>query len=210
MADVQLVHLWQRGNWQHVVVGQAVTGINLQSQACRIGGRFGDTLQLFELCGIVFSVGIATRVDFDIRRAHLSRGFDLFDIRINKQRNQNARIRQTFAGITHFVALTGHIQAAFGGDFLTFFRYQAAEVRFGVAGNRQHLFGNGHLQIHAGIQRLTQDTHITVGNVAAIFTKVNGNAVSASLLGDKCRLNRIGISRAARITQRSDVINVDA
>ncbi len=43
-------------------------------------------------------------------------------------------------------------------------------MRLCFNGDRQHLFGHRHLQIHAGIQRLTQDAHITVSNVAAIFT----------------------------------------
>jgi hypothetical protein len=105
------------------------------------------------------------------------------------------------AGIAHFVELAGHIQTAFGGHFLTFFRHQAAEMRFGLAGNRQHLFGDRHLKIHAGVQRLAQNTHIAIGNMATVFAQMHGNAVSASLLGDKGRLNRIRISRAARVTQ---------
>jgi len=36
--------------------------------------------------------------------------------------------------------------------------------------------------------------------VATIFTQVNGNAVGASLLSDKRRLNRIGIRGTACIT----------
>jgi hypothetical protein len=46
--------------------------------------------------------------------------------------------------------------------------------------------------------------------MATVFTQVNGNAVGASLFSDKRRLNRIGIRRAARITQRGDVVDVDA
>ena len=73
-------------------------------------------------------------------------------------------------------------------------------MRFGLAGNRQHLFCHRHLQVHAGIQRLTQDAHVAVSDVATIFTQVDGNAVGASLLSDKCRLNRIGIRGTACIT----------
>lgn len=83
-------------------------------------------------------------------------------------------------------------------------------MRLRLAGNRQHLFRDRHLQVHAGVQRLTQNAHIAVGNMTAVFTQVNGNAIGASLLSDERRLNRIGISRAACITQRGDVINVDA
>jgi hypothetical protein len=46
--------------------------------------------------------------------------------------------------------------------------------------------------------------------VAAVFTQMNGDAVGPSLLGNKRRLNRIGIRRAARVTQRGDMIDVDA
>ncbi|KUQ89443.1 hypothetical protein AWI30_19675 [Enterobacter hormaechei subsp. oharae] len=54
--------------------------------------------------------------------------------------------------------------------------------------------------VQAGVQRLTQDAYVAVGDVATIFTQVNGNAVGASLLGDKRRLNRIGIRGTACIT----------
>lgn len=83
-------------------------------------------------------------------------------------------------------------------------------MRLGLTGNRQHLFGDCHLQIHTGIQRLAQNANVAVSDVATVFTQVNGNAVGASLFSDKRRLNRIGIRRAARITQRGDVIDVDA
>ncbi|MOA13536.1 hypothetical protein D3C78_1335940 [compost metagenome] len=83
-------------------------------------------------------------------------------------------------------------------------------MRFGFAGNRQHLFRHRHFQIHAGIQRLAQNFHIAVSDMTAIFTQMNGDTVCARLLGNKRRLNRIRICRTARITQRGDVINVDA
>jgi hypothetical protein len=74
-------------------------------------------------------------------------------------------------------------------------------MRFGLAGDRQHLFGDRHL-IHAGIQRLAQDTHIAIGNMATVFAQMHGNAVGASLFGDKGRLNRIRISGAARVASQ--------
>jgi hypothetical protein len=55
VADVQLMHFRQRGNGLHVMVGQAVTGINLQPQAGGIGRRFGNTLQLFCLLSVGFA-----------------------------------------------------------------------------------------------------------------------------------------------------------
>ena len=83
-------------------------------------------------------------------------------------------------------------------------------MRLRIAGNRQHLFRYCHLQIHAGIQRLAQDTHVAIGDVATVFTQMDGNAVRPSLLGDKRRLNRIRIRRAARVAQGGNVVDVDA
>ncbi|CPR61090.1 Uncharacterised protein [Salmonella enterica subsp. enterica serovar Bovismorbificans] len=121
-------------------------------------------------------------------------------IGIDKERNLDASRRQARTGITHFIALSGHIQAAFGGDFLAFFRHQTTEMRPGFYGDRQHLFGHRHLQIHTRMQRLTQNAHIAIGNVATIFAQVYGNAVRACLFSNKRRLYRIRIVGAARIT----------
>ncbi|MNP63469.1 hypothetical protein D3C76_1588720 [compost metagenome] len=83
-------------------------------------------------------------------------------------------------------------------------------MRFGLNGDRQHLFGDGHLQIHAGVQGLTQDTNVTIGDMTAIFAQMHGNAIGPRLLGDECRLNRIRICRTARVAQGSNVVDVDA
>lgn len=131
-------------------------------------------------------------MDFDIGRANVCRRFDLRFIRIDKQGDQDAGIRQALTGIAHLVALAGDVQPAFGGHFLTLLRHRAAEVRFGFAGDRQHLFGDRHFKIHAGVQRLAQDTHIAIGNMATVFAQMHGNAVGAGLFGNESRLNRIG------------------
>jgi hypothetical protein len=74
------------------MVGQAVTGINLQAQAGGIGGRFGNTPALLP-ARRRFGIGIAAGVNFDIR-ANVRRRFNLRVIRIDKQRNQDTGIRQ--------------------------------------------------------------------------------------------------------------------
>ena len=89
----------------------------------------------------------------------------------------------------------GDVQPAFGGHFLTLLRHRAAEVRFGFAGDRQHLFSDRHFKIHAGVQRLAQDTHIAIGNMATVFAQMHGNAVGAGLFGNESRLNRIRVKR---------------
>ena len=73
-------------------------------------------------------------------------------------------------------------------------------MRLSLNGNRQHLFGYRHFQIHTRIQRLAQNAHVAIGNMATVFTQVHGNAVCARLLNDKRRLNRVRVCGAACIT----------
>lgn len=82
-------------------------------------------------------------------------------------------------------------------------------MRFGFAGDRQHLFSDRHFKIHAGVQRLAQDTHIAIGNMATVFAQMHGNAVGAGLFGNESRLNRIRVSGAAGVTQGRDMVNID-
>ncbi|SVM43041.1 Uncharacterised protein [Klebsiella pneumoniae] len=72
-------------------------------------------------------------------------------------------------------------------------------MRLSLTSDIQHLFRHRHLKVHAGIQRLAQNTDIAVGNMATIFAKVDGNTVGAGLFGDKCRLYRIRISGTAGV-----------
>lgn len=69
MADIQLMHFRQRRNRQHVVVGQTVTGIDLQSQAGGKGRGVTDTRQLSVTRQSLWCFGVSAGMDFDVRRA---------------------------------------------------------------------------------------------------------------------------------------------
>lgn len=158
------------GNGFYVVIGQIVFGVNFQIEVCGKGRGFGDTRQFLRLFGVSFGISIVIGVDFDKRCVNFCRSFDLFFIGVNKQRNLNFGICQTFVGIAYFVTLFCDIQVVFGCYFLTFFRYQVVKMWFRFNGDRQYFFGYRYFQIYAGIQRLTQDAYVAVSNVTAIFT----------------------------------------
>ena len=46
MANVQFVHLWNRGDGPHIAVGQAVTGVQDHSQAAHVLGGLDKDLKL--------------------------------------------------------------------------------------------------------------------------------------------------------------------
>ena len=103
-----------------------------------------------------------------------------------------------------------HIQPALGGQFLALFRHQAHVLRTNTQRDLHHLVGHRHFQIHARLQRLAQDFHVRVLDVAAILAQVQGDRVRPGGFRHQRRLHRAGIKRAARLAQGGDVVDVDA
>lgn len=93
MTDVQFMHFRQCGNGLHIVIGQAMTGVHSQPQACRKRRRFGDARQFLRLLSIRFGIRITAGMDFNVRCANVRSGFNLFFIGINEQRYQNMSTR---------------------------------------------------------------------------------------------------------------------
>ena len=158
---------WTMNGGLALLLGVAIFGLSVWGTiVAAVAAEAGEEVSAILGLGIVVGWLVAIVIFSSLTNVAL----DLLFIGVDKQRNQDPGLRQTFAGIAHFIDLPSHIQTAFGGHFLTLFRHQAAEMGLSLAGNGQHLFRDRHLQIHAGIQCLTQDAHITVSNVAAIFT----------------------------------------
>jgi hypothetical protein len=150
-------------------------------------------------------------VQFDDRRAGALRSLDLRRIRIDEQRDPDARGAQRRHGIADprpFEA--SHIQAALGGDFLARFRHQAAILRQHLLRDADHLLGHRHFQIHAGLQRLAHDRDVPILDVPPILAQVQGDAVRARLLRQQRRIQGIGIAPAARLAQGRHVIDIHA
>jgi len=83
-------------------------------------------------------------------------------------------------------------------------------VRTDLQGDGDDFRCSGHLQIQANLDGLAQGNHITILDMATVFAQVNGNAVCAGGFAEPCRVQRVGIHRAARLAQGGDMINVNA
>ncbi len=83
-------------------------------------------------------------------------------------------------------------------------------MRFDVTRDIQHLIGDRHFEIHPRFDGITQNTHVAVGNVAAIFPQVHRDPIRARLFGDKSRLDRIRVMGATRVADGSNVVDVNA
>ena len=73
-----------------------------------------------------------------------------------------------------------------------------------------HLRGRRHFKIKRPIERLLQPRDVLVADVTAIFAQMRGDAVGAR--GDRNfgGMKRIGMTAAACVTKRRDVVDVDA
>ena len=79
--------------------------------------------------------------------------------------------------------MPGHIQAAFGRDFLALLGHQGDHVGFDPQRDRLHLGGRRHLEVEAAADHLTQHLHIPVLDVAPVLTQVHRDAVGAPQFG---------------------------
>ncbi len=208
MADVELIELGDGGDGLDVVVVQAVAGIDLQALASGIGGTGGDALELGIALRICGGIGVTAGVDLDKGGATLGSCIDLDGIGVDKEGYLSSHRGETGNGISHLGQLTGHVQTALGGHFGALLRHQTDEVRLDAAGDADHLFGHRHLQIHSGLNGLAQDLHIAVGDVAAIFSQMHGNAIGPGLFGHEGGLNRIRILGAPGVAQGGDMVDV--
>ncbi len=208
MADVELIELGDGGDGLDVVVVQTVACIDLEPLASGIGGTGGDALELGVAFGIGGGIGVTAGVDLDKGGATLGSRIDLNGIGIDKERNLRPHRGETGNGISHLVQLTGHVQTALGGHLGALLRHQTDEVGLDAAGDADHLFGHRHLQVHSGLDSLAQDLHITVGDMAAIFSQMHGNAIGPGLFGHEGGLNRIRILGATGVAQGSDMVDV--
>jgi hypothetical protein len=169
-----------------------------------------DTFQLLLRLRHCQRIGIATGMDFHNRRASGFGSIELMRVSVDEQRNTNAGLPQGEAGCLHTGKLAGHIQTAFGGQFLSPLRNQTDILRQHLERNGEHFVGDGHFQIHLGLQQGAQDMHIGILDVAAVFAQMQGDRIRASRFRQQSGLHRARITGAARLTQRGDVVDVDA
>ena len=79
-----------------------------------------------------------------------------------------------------------------------------------LQGDRQHLFRRRHLQIERDVQFRPQPFDVVIGDVAAVFAQMRGDAVGAGLRRQDRRAHRIGKRPAARLAHGGDMVDINA
>ena len=108
------------------------------------------------------------------------------------------------------LALAGGIETAFGGALGPPFRNDAGGVRPKLAGDADHFRRRRHFEIERLCDALLEADDIVVENMTAVLAQMRGDAVGAGGDGDLGRLDRIGMTAAARIAHGGDMVDVDA
>ena len=103
----------------------------------------------------------------------------------------------------------GQVEAALGGDLFALLGDERGLHRRERHRDVDHGVGGREFEVDAGTNRLGQEAHVAVVDVAPILAQVDGDAVGAAQLGQHGRADRVGLVGAARLPHRGHVIDVD-
>ena len=205
MTNVELFDFGDGSDRDDIVLGQAVACSYLESQTVGVLGCDGQTLQL----RFVRLVAVVARVEFDLLGSKSLGGFDIGYFRCNEQACLDSRLARLGDNSLELVAVAMHIQATLGGLFFASFGYQRDHRRLHLKQDGKHFVGGGHLQVQQGIDAVLKTADVIVPYVAAVFTQMRGNAIRTCQLADLGGKNRVRVGRAACVSKRRYMVDVD-
>src|SRR3569833_784743 len=210
VADVQFAYRRDRSDRRHVVIVQAVTGVDVKTGRRAVLHRGGDALQLRALRARVLRLGIVTGVYLDRGGATVRRRIHQPRDRVDEQSYAATRRGEPLAGLAHTRLLRRHVKATFGGQLFTPLRHETHLLGTYAFGDHEHFVGHSLLEIHARLLDVLHHQHIALLYMTTVFAQMQRDGGGTGLLGRDRGLHRVGITRAARLAQGGDVVDVDA
>ncbi len=168
------------------------------------GGAFGIAAAVEE------GMGVRTGVNFADREAAGVGGFDLIFLGIDEGADGEAGVDQLGDNVLEAFALAVHVEAAFGGDFLTALGNEHHQLRLDVAGDLDHFIGRGHFEIEFDVGELDEAAHIIVLDVPTVFTQMHSDAVGPTEVGFDGGPDGVGLVGSPGLADGGDVVDVDA
>src|SRR5262245_15443589 len=126
VSDVQLLDFRDRGHGADVSNRKSVTRVDEEPEC---GSALCGGFESAHGIGLARRVSVASRVQLDRDRAKIARLLYRADIRIDEQARSNAGAVHARNAVGQTAAISRHVQAAFGGDLLSTFRYERDLVR---------------------------------------------------------------------------------
>lgn len=154
--------------------------------------------------------GVASGVEFDQLCAGVVGCLNLVGFGVDEQADGNTRILKLADDFGHAAGLSGDVESAFGGDFFALFGDEGDVVGLDRKGDRDHFVGGGHFQIQVAADGLAQDLDVAVLDVATVFAQVDGDAIGSGEFDDRGGGDGVGFDGAAGLTDRGDMVDVDA
>lgn len=209
MTNIKFRYSVNCRNCPHILIMQAVSGIDLQPVALarRYRAVYSGKFILLPVHG--WRICIMAGVNFDGWRASVRRGLDLSGVGINEERYPDSSRRQFSTGALNGVKVAHDIEAALGRQFFASFGDQANVMRFDPYCEVRHLIGYRTFKIHTGFYQTSQDFNVTVLYVAAVLAQMKCNRIRPGPFRDQRCLYRVWISRAPRLPQCRDMIDID-
>ena len=102
------------------------------------------------------------------------------------------------------------VESALGGPLLAIFRDDTGGVGLVAQRDRQHLVGCGHFQIERDRERVHQHRKVVIADMATVLAEMGGDAVRSGFGCHQRRAHRLRMIAAAGVTDRGDMIDIDA
>ena len=150
------------------------------------------------------------RMELDGVRAKHGGFLDRLVVRFDEKADENAAVLESGNFWFQVPRVACDIQTPFGRAFFTFLGDKSDRVGHHLLRDADHLLSRGHLKIERDLDGLFQRMDITVLDVTAILAQVTRDIVRAAKLAKDSGLDRVRIRLAASLTDRRDVIDVDA
>ncbi len=207
MSDIQLLDRLDPGDGLHVLVREAMTSVYGEAHAGSMLRRTTEFVQ----AGVAGTprMGVSAGVQFHCRDTKILGGVDRALIRINEERDMEARFVKTPDGGAKIRVAPGEVEPALGGDFLAPLRDNRHLVRLECARDRHDFVARSKFEVadRAHCRRDRRD--VAILDVATVFAQVNGDAVGTCGFGFTRGRERVGLVGLPSFPHGGDMVNVD-
>ena len=145
----------------------------------------------------------------DLELTSLS-SLDLVGLGVDKRADDDSGVLKSFNYGAEPILLTGDIEPALGGDFLTTLGNKHGKLGLGFAGDGDHLLSRGHFEVQLDLDKFRKASEIIILNVAAIFPEMQGDSIRSAELSLSGRPDRIRFVGPSRLSDRCDMVDVHA
>jgi hypothetical protein len=209
VADVELGHLVDPRNGDHVAVIQPVTRVQFQLGLGDSPGRIAKCVKFIALPRSFRAVGISPGVKFDRVDTEIRRRLNLSRFGIEKEGDLDTGVATPAECLGDPGPVGGDVQSPFGGQLLPPFGYEGHLVGTNIKGQSDDSRLGGHLEVEPDLHSLAKQPQVSVLDVTPILAKMNRNSISASEFGQSGRPDRVRFLSPPRLTESGDMIDIN-